>query len=265
MACIPPEDKSSCENIPFGISEAAQPIIQVYNECAKMTQDSAVRIKFFVIVSLLATGPLGIAMAGKYAISEGKDEFLKCVLKGLIEAGDGTDEEKALRKDMLDKIFTAKDFTTIPSDIFKGVKSSWMGKLRKPWLSFLERLPTRRNGTGRMKSSITFSGAHRSYFSVFRSRSETSFEISKQISVNASSTRPGSRPQKRQGSWIRIATRKALCTGSWKNGSGAIGKEIPGFLNCRAGREAPSRSAVGNAGKDQSLLGRVGARSYAYR
>ena len=52
---------------------------------------------------------------------EVKDEFLKCVFKGLIEAGDWTDEEKALRKDMLDKFFATKDFVTIPSDTFQGV------------------------------------------------------------------------------------------------------------------------------------------------
>ena len=65
MACIPPEDKSSCENIPSGISEAERPIIQVYNECARMTQDPALQSKFFLIVSLLAMGPPGYAMVSK--------------------------------------------------------------------------------------------------------------------------------------------------------------------------------------------------------
>ena len=120
MACIPPEDLSPCEPGPPAISGAANTILQVYNECAKAKNDPAWTKKICMLAAIMATGPQGFLIAGSYAVAESADEFLQCTWKGWIEAGEGTKEEKELRKSMVSEIFNAKDVVTIPKDIFEG-------------------------------------------------------------------------------------------------------------------------------------------------
>jgi hypothetical protein len=118
--CLPPEDRSPCDPGPPPIGGPARTILQVYNECAKTTENPALKQKFVILAAIMATGPQGLLMAGTYAAKEGLEEFLQCAWKGWIEAGDGTREEKEMRKDMVKKIFDTKDYATIPKDVFKG-------------------------------------------------------------------------------------------------------------------------------------------------
>ena len=120
MSCVPPEDMSPCETGIPALSGPARTILQIYYECAKTTKDPDLQNKFAVLAVVMATGPQAFAIAGPYAVEQGTEEFLQCAWKGWIEAGDGTREEKELRKEMVKKIFDTKDYATIPRDLFRG-------------------------------------------------------------------------------------------------------------------------------------------------
>lgn len=116
--CFPPVDRSDCPH-DSSLDAAAEAVVAIYRACTAMTQEPGTQQKYAVIGQYMAQGPHGLALVAAYAAAEGKQDLLKCTLKGFNEVSDSSEHQKQVVEKAIDQFFMAKDWKGSAENLYK--------------------------------------------------------------------------------------------------------------------------------------------------